>query len=128
MAVEVEIDVELLKSEIKKTYASVSEQPDAEFIFPTGRAWAKDLDYPDELANVPEAAVESFAARTSRASARPTLLQPSPSPPGSSRRPRSATRNPRPAPPRTRPAHPYNPLQARAPRSSARAAQTPTVR
>src|SRR5438309_4729646 len=61
MAIEVEIDVELLKSEIKKTYASVSEQPETEFIFPTGRAWAEDLDYPEELANVPEAAVESFA-------------------------------------------------------------------
>ena len=61
MAVEVEIDVELLKSEIKKTYASVSEQPETEFIFPTGRAWAEDLDYPAELASVPEAAVESFA-------------------------------------------------------------------
>src|SRR6478736_9427744 len=61
MAVDVEVDVELLKSEIKKTYASVSEQPQTEFIFPTGRAWAEDLDYPHELANVPEAAVESFA-------------------------------------------------------------------
>jgi arsenite methyltransferase len=61
MAVEVEIDVELLKSEIKKTYASVSEEPEKDFIFPTGRAWAEDLDYPDELTNVPEAAVESFA-------------------------------------------------------------------
>jgi SAM-dependent methyltransferase len=61
MAVDVDIDVELLKSEIKKTYASVSEQPEQDFIFPTGRAWAKDLDYPDELANVPESAVESFA-------------------------------------------------------------------
>jgi arsenite methyltransferase len=61
MAVEVEIDVELLKSEIKKTYSSVSEQPETDFIFPTGRAWAEDLGYPDELANVPDAAVESFA-------------------------------------------------------------------
>jgi SAM-dependent methyltransferase len=61
MAVEIGIDVELLKSEIKKTYASVSEQPETEFIFPTGRAWAEDLNYPAELANVPEAAVESFA-------------------------------------------------------------------
>jgi len=61
MAVEVEIDVELLKREIKKTYASVSEQPETEFIFPTGRAWAEDLDYPAELAKVPDAAVESFA-------------------------------------------------------------------
>ena len=61
MSVEVEIDVELLKSEIKKTYASVSDEPEKEFIFPTGRAWAEDLDYPEELANVPESAVESFA-------------------------------------------------------------------
>ena len=61
MAVDVEIDVDLLKSEIRKTYASVSEEPEREFIFPTGRAWAEDLDYPPELANVPDAAVESFA-------------------------------------------------------------------
>jgi arsenite methyltransferase len=61
MAVEVEIDVELLKSEIKKTYASVSAEPDRDFIFPTGRAWAEDLRYPAELAGVPDAAVESFA-------------------------------------------------------------------
>ena len=61
MSAEVEIDVELLKSEIKKTYASVSEAPEKDFIFPTGRAWAEDLGYPEELANVPESAVESFA-------------------------------------------------------------------
>jgi arsenite methyltransferase len=62
MAVDVEIDVELLKSEIKKTYAAVSQQPETDFIFPTGRAWAADLDYPlDLLANVPESAAESFA-------------------------------------------------------------------
>jgi hypothetical protein len=61
MAVDVEIDVALLKSEIKKTYACVSEEPERDFIFPTGRAWAEDLGYPAELANVPDAAVESFA-------------------------------------------------------------------
>jgi SAM-dependent methyltransferase len=61
MAVEFELDTELLKSEIRKTYASVSEEPEREFIFPTGRAWAEDLGYPPELANVPDAAVESFA-------------------------------------------------------------------
>src|SRR5437763_7050220 len=61
MAIDVDIDVELLKSEIKKTYARVSETPQQDFIFPTGRAWAEDLDYPPELANVPERAVESFA-------------------------------------------------------------------
>jgi len=61
MAIDVEIDVGLLKSEVRKTYASVSEEPHKEFIFPTGRAWAEDLGYPEELANVPEGAVESFA-------------------------------------------------------------------
>jgi SAM-dependent methyltransferase len=61
MAVDVEIDVEVLKSEIKKTYASVSTEPEKDFIFPTGRAWAEDLGYPEELATVPESAVESFA-------------------------------------------------------------------
>src|ERR1041385_6382650 len=61
MTVEVGIDVELLKSEIKKTYAAVSQEPERDFIFPTGRAWAEDLGYPAELARVPESAVESFA-------------------------------------------------------------------
>ena len=61
MAIDVEIDLELLKSEIKKTYASVSAEPEREFVFPTGRAWAEDLGYPSELANVPDSAVESFA-------------------------------------------------------------------
>jgi arsenite methyltransferase len=62
MAVGVDIDVDVLKSEIRKTYARVSEQPDEDFIFPTGRAWAEDLGYPRELlARVPEIAVESFA-------------------------------------------------------------------
>src|SRR5205814_2591827 len=61
MAVEVEIDVQVLKSEIKKTYASVSQEPGKDFVFPTGRPWAEDLGYPAELANVPESAVQSFA-------------------------------------------------------------------
>jgi SAM-dependent methyltransferase len=62
MAVEVDIDVEVLKCEIKKTYARVSEQPDEDFIFPTGRAWLLDLGYPPDLVErVPEAAAESFA-------------------------------------------------------------------
>jgi arsenite methyltransferase len=63
MAIEVEgLDVALLRSEIQRTYADVSAQPDQEFIFPTGRAWALDLGYPqDLLARVPEASCESFA-------------------------------------------------------------------
>ena len=43
MAVEVGVDVAVLKSEIQKTYTSVSEEPGRDFIFPTGRAWAEDL-------------------------------------------------------------------------------------
>ncbi len=63
MAIEVEgLDVALLRSEIQRTYADVSTQPDREFIFPTGRAWALDLGYPqDLLSRVPEASCESFA-------------------------------------------------------------------
>jgi arsenite methyltransferase len=61
MTVEGDVDVELLKSKIKKTYASVSEDPGKDFIFPTGRPWAADLDYPQELENVPDSSAESFA-------------------------------------------------------------------
>jgi hypothetical protein len=61
MAVELEIDAQVLKSEIKKTYAKVSQEPEKDFIFPTGRPWAEDLGCPAELANVPETAVGSFA-------------------------------------------------------------------
>jgi SAM-dependent methyltransferase len=61
VAVEIDIDVQHLKREIRKTYASVSQQPERDFVFPTGRAWAEDLDYPEELAAVPERSVESFA-------------------------------------------------------------------
>jgi arsenite methyltransferase len=61
VASKVDIDIQLLKSEIKKTYASVSQEPEKDFIFPTGRAWAEDLEYPEELSDVPDTAVESFA-------------------------------------------------------------------
>jgi SAM-dependent methyltransferase len=58
---ELPVDVDVLRDEIQKTYTGVSTQPEEEFIFPTGRAWAEDLDYPPELGDVPEASVESFA-------------------------------------------------------------------
>jgi arsenite methyltransferase len=61
MSVDVGIDIGLLKSEIKKTYASVSQEPEKDFIFPTGKGWAEDLGYPPELAEIPAANVESFA-------------------------------------------------------------------
>lgn len=56
------IDVDVLKSEIKKTYASVSREPDKDFVFPTGRAWAEDLGYPEELAHVPESSPSRLPA------------------------------------------------------------------
>jgi arsenite methyltransferase len=56
------VDVDVLRDEIQKTYTDVSTQPEQDFIFPTGRAWAEDLGYPQpELSNVPDASVQSFA-------------------------------------------------------------------
>ena len=61
MTTEIPIDVDVLREEIEKTYTEVSTDPQAEFIFPTGRPWAEDLGYPEELANVPDGSVQSFA-------------------------------------------------------------------
>jgi len=56
------VDVDVLRDEIRKTYADVSSGQEREFIFPTGRAWAQELGYPEpELSRVPDASVESFA-------------------------------------------------------------------
>jgi arsenite methyltransferase len=56
------VDVEVLREEIRKTYADVSTDQQRDFIFPTGRAWAQELGYPEpELPRVPDASVESFA-------------------------------------------------------------------
>jgi SAM-dependent methyltransferase len=56
------LDVAQLKAAIADTYTAVSAEPDRDFIFPTGRNWAADLDYPTELlARVPDTACESFA-------------------------------------------------------------------
>jgi arsenite methyltransferase len=56
------VDVEVLRTEIRKTYTEVSTDQEQEFIFPTGRAWAQALGYPEpELSRVPDASVESFA-------------------------------------------------------------------
>ena len=62
MKTEPPVDVGLLREEIQKTYTSVSEEQDRDFVFPTGREWARELDYPEaELARVPDASVDSFA-------------------------------------------------------------------
>jgi arsenite methyltransferase len=56
------VDVDVLRSEIRKTYTDVSTDQAQEFIFPTGRRWARELAYPEpELSRVPDSTVESFA-------------------------------------------------------------------
>jgi arsenite methyltransferase len=56
------VDVGVLRTEIRKTYTDVATRQEEEFIFPTGRAWAQELGYPEpELSRVPDATVESFA-------------------------------------------------------------------
>jgi arsenite methyltransferase len=61
-ATDIPVDVDVLREEIRRTYTDVSTDQDQEFIFPTGRAWAQELGYPEpELALVPDATVESFA-------------------------------------------------------------------
>jgi arsenite methyltransferase len=61
-AIDPPVDVDVLREEIRKTYTDVSTDQEQEFIFPTGRAWAQELGYPEpELARVPDSTVESFA-------------------------------------------------------------------
>jgi arsenite methyltransferase len=56
------VDVTVLRDEIRKTYTDVSTEQERDFIFPTGRAWAEELGYPEpELGMVPDASVRSFA-------------------------------------------------------------------
>ncbi|MEW6583162.1 MAG: methyltransferase domain-containing protein [Actinomycetota bacterium] len=59
---DIPVDVDVLRDEIRKTYTEVSTEQERDFIFPTGRAWAEELDYPQpELSAVPEETVASFA-------------------------------------------------------------------
>jgi arsenite methyltransferase len=61
-ATESPVDLAVLRDEIQKTYTEVSTDQVKDFIFPTGRAWAEDLGYPQpELSAVPDATAESFA-------------------------------------------------------------------
>jgi len=60
--VNIPVDIDVLREEIRKTYTDVSTDTAQEFIFPTGRAWAQELGYPEpELSRIPDATVESFA-------------------------------------------------------------------
>ena len=59
---DIPVDVDVLREEIRKTYTDVSTDHEQQFIFPTGRAWAQALGYPEaELARVPDATAQSFA-------------------------------------------------------------------
>jgi SAM-dependent methyltransferase len=59
---DIPVDVDVLREEIRKTYTDVSTDQEQQFIFPTGRAWAQALGYPEaELARVPDATAQSFA-------------------------------------------------------------------
>lgn len=59
---EIPVDIDVLRGEIRKTYTEVSTEQDKDFIFPTGREWARELGYPEpELSRVPGTSVESFA-------------------------------------------------------------------
>jgi arsenite methyltransferase len=61
-AAEIPVDVNVLRDEIQKTYSEVSTEQDKDYVFPTGRAWAHELRYPEpELSRVPDASAESFA-------------------------------------------------------------------
>jgi hypothetical protein len=64
MAVEIEIDVELLKSEIRKTYACVSEEPERDFIPPDGRG--------QRTSAIPTSSRTCRTRRSSRSPASPT--------------------------------------------------------
>jgi ubiquinone/menaquinone biosynthesis C-methylase UbiE len=56
------LDTDRLEREVKSIYRDVAESADAEFHFETGRELAERLGYdPDDLDNVPAAAIDSFA-------------------------------------------------------------------
>jgi hypothetical protein len=44
---EAPVDVEVLREEIRKTYADASSDEQKDFIFPTGRSSAHELGYPE---------------------------------------------------------------------------------
>jgi SAM-dependent methyltransferase len=59
---QVNVDVDQLRSEIQEKYAEVAETPEKGFHFHTGYRLTEILDYPSEFINqLPASAVESFA-------------------------------------------------------------------
>lgn len=75
MSVDLEVDVEELRSEVRAKYSAVVETPDAEFHFHTGRFLATHLGYDPKVVDpLPDAAIESFAGVANPFALRP--LQP----------------------------------------------------
>jgi arsenite methyltransferase len=71
-AVDVVVDADALREEVKSKYREVATDPHGEFHFHTGRYLAKHLGYDDEFVrSLPDVAVESFAGV-----ANPFFLQP----------------------------------------------------
>jgi hypothetical protein len=72
---EIPVDVDVLRDEIRKTYSDVSTDQDQDFIFPTGRAWAQELGYPEpELSASPTPRSKASRAwRTIGSTARSSL-------------------------------------------------------
>jgi len=62
MSVDLDVDVEELRSEVRAKYSAVVETPYAEFHFHTGRFLAAHLGYDPKVVDpLPDAAIESFA-------------------------------------------------------------------
>ena len=75
MSVDLDVDVEELRSEVRAKYSAVVETPDAEFHFHTGRFLAAHLGYdPKVVDTLPDATIESFAGVANPFALRP--LQP----------------------------------------------------
>jgi SAM-dependent methyltransferase len=56
------IDVEVLRTEVRRKYREVARDPDGEYHFHTGRELARLLGYPPDVVDaLPDRAVESFA-------------------------------------------------------------------
>ena len=61
MATDITVDVDTLRSEVRKKYAKVASEPTKEFHFHTGRRMADMLGYPDDILDrLPPQVIESF--------------------------------------------------------------------
>ena len=74
MTVEVAVDAEALRKEVRKKYQEVAANPHASFHFHTGRPLAARLGYESVIVDgLPDAAVESFAGVANPLALRPLV-------------------------------------------------------